>query len=285
MPGTALALAGFAALGYGAASVLQAAAARGRHGTLRIIGRPAYLAGTCLDGLAWLCSLAALRTLPVFQVQGVLACSLGVTAVLARAVLGDRLGRSGALAVVLSVLALCALAAAAGPDHAVSLDLARRAVLAGMVVPITGAGWLAARAGRSATAAGLAGLAFGGAALCARAMTVPPRPLVDPASTAAGLAGDPLAWGLVGFGVAGMLLYASALEHGDPARATAMLWLAEVAVPSVVGVMLLGDSVRPGRGAVAVGGIILSLTAAWLLARRSDQNSGAGPLRPGVRLR
>jgi drug/metabolite transporter (DMT)-like permease len=267
MPTAALALAGLGALGYGSASVLQAVAARGGQGTLRIIARPAYLIGTGLDILAWLCSLAALRTLPVFQVQGVLACSLAVTAVVARVVLGERLGRLGVLAVALSVLSLLVLAAAAGPDQPMSLDLTRRAALAGSVLPIMVAGWFAARARHSLAAAGLAGLAFGGAALCARAITVPSHG--DLVSTAAGVALDPLAWALAGFGVTGILLYATALEHGDPARATAMLWLAEVAAPSVVGVTLLGDSVRPGRGPAAVCAVVLGLAAAWLLTWQS----------------
>ena len=76
-----------AAVLYGAATVLQAAGVR----SLRLVpaGAPLparlwagrlYAVGLALDGLGFLASIAALRTLPLFVVQSAIASSVAVTA-------------------------------------------------------------------------------------------------------------------------------------------------------------------------------------------------------------
>lgn len=71
-----------ASIGYGLASVLQAVGARraAASGAGTAV-QPAHLGGLALDGASWLVSLLALRVLPLFAVQAVLAGSLAVTAV------------------------------------------------------------------------------------------------------------------------------------------------------------------------------------------------------------
>ena len=242
--GLGFALAG--AVGYGVASVLQAIGARGTAGTLRTIGHPAYLAGLGVDALAWLSSLVALRTLPVYEVQAVLAGSLAVTVLVARVVLAARLGRRAVAAVAVAVVALAVLAASSGPQPAPHLAEVARWGVALVAVPVALAGWAATRAGSARAAAVLAGLAYGGTAVCARVATVPADPVHHPGHVLATLAADPPAWALAGYGIAGTLLYAYALEHGQVGRVTALLWAAEVVVPSGIGVLLLGDTVRSG---------------------------------------
>ncbi|MDG6101452.1 hypothetical protein Daura_39695 [Dactylosporangium aurantiacum] len=265
-PGVALAFAAAGAVGYGVSSVLQAAGARRAPGMLQTLRAPAYLGGVALDLLAWLASLAALRTLPVYQVQAVLAGSLAVTVVTARFALGARLRGGDVAAVAVTVAALGVLAAASGPQDAATPSAATRAVLAAAAVPVAAAGWAATRWCRpslaGAVTGALAGLAFGGAALCARAAVLPARPWRDPAAVAA----EPLAWALAVFGVTGTLLYAYALEHGGVGPVTALLWIVEVLVPSVVGVGLLGDTVRPGWGAAAAAAVGATVAAAVALA-------------------
>ncbi len=115
-PAVALAFATAGAFGYGIASVLQAAGARHAPGMLDTLRSPAYLGGVTLDLLAWLASLVALRTLPVYQVQAVLAGSLAVTVLAAKVALGARLRVVDSAAVAVTVVALVALAAASGPQ-------------------------------------------------------------------------------------------------------------------------------------------------------------------------
>lgn len=269
-PAVAFAAAG--AVGYGIASVLQAAGARQSPGMLDTLRAPAYLGGVALDLLAWLASLVALRTLPVYQVQAVLAGSLAVTVVGARVALGARLRVLDTAAVAVTVVALVALAAAAGPQDPAPVPVATRLGLAVAAVPVAVAGWVAARRAPPNVTGAIAGLAYGGAALCAGAVTLPPSPWRDPVAVAA----EPLVWALAGFGVTGTLLYAHALEHGQVGPVTALLWIVEVVVPSAAGVVLLGDTVRPGWGAVAAGAVAATVTAAAVLAH-APANAATAP--------
>lgn len=265
-PAAALALAAAGAAGYGVASVLQAIGARRGSGTLRTLRDPVYLGGLGLDLLAWLASLLALRTLPVYQVQAVLAGSLAVTVVAARVVLAARLRPLDVAAIAVTVVALAALAASSGPQHPAHLPDATRVGLAVAAVPVALAGWAAARLGPPSASGALAGLAFGGAALCARAVTLPANPPQNAAKTLATIAAEPLAWALAGFGVTGTLLYAYALEHGQVGPVTALLWIAEVIAPAGIGVALLGDTVRAGWSMVAATAVIATVAAAAVLA-------------------
>ena len=98
-----------AALCYGAGAILQATAARSQQVTggldvallVRLVRQLPYVAGLGLDAVGFVASLVALRSLPLFLVQAVIASSVGVTAVLAWRFLAVRLDRqecSGSLA-------------------------------------------------------------------------------------------------------------------------------------------------------------------------------------------
>jgi hypothetical protein len=263
----ALAFAVAGALSYGTASVLQAIGAQRGPGTLSTLRDPLYLAGLALDTLAWLASLAALRTLPVYEVQATLAGSLAVTVLAARILLAARLRPVDLAAVAVTLAALVALAASSGPQHLAHLHGPGRLSLALAALPLALASWAAVRRHAPNAAAVLAGLAFGGAALCARAVTVPDRPLRHLSETLTTIAADPLAWALAGYGLTGLLLYAYALEHGRVGPVTALLWIAEVTVPTIVGVALLGDTVRTGWAPVAGIALLASIVAAAVLAR------------------
>src|SRR4051812_24011569 len=78
----ALIAAALAAIGYAAASVLQSRGALGRGSARELARSPFYLAGLALDAVCWVLTLIALRGLPVYVVQAVLASSLAFTVVL-----------------------------------------------------------------------------------------------------------------------------------------------------------------------------------------------------------
>jgi hypothetical protein len=257
-PVVALALAVAAAIGYGVSSVLQGVAARRSEGTWQTLRQPLYLAGLAVDLVAWLASLAAARTLPIYLVQTVLAGSLVVTVLVARFALAVRLRAVDAAAIVVTVAALGVIALSAGAQHPVHLSTAVRTGTLAAAVLLAGAGWLASRAESPGTCAVLAGLAFGGATLAARAAT---------------LSLDPLLPALAVFGLTGMLLYADALEHGQVGPVTSLLWIAEVVVPSALGVIVLGDSVRPGWVLPALLAGAATLAAAVVLATAPAQSA------------
>ena len=132
-----------AALCYGVGSVLQALAARRTaivegldpRLLLRLLKSWRYLVGVGLDGLGFVLSIAAVRTLPLFVVQSVIASFLAVTAILGAIVLHMPLSRRDwiGLGVVIAGLVLVGLSAA--EDGAVSTTRAEQwAVLGATLV-------------------------------------------------------------------------------------------------------------------------------------------------------
>jgi hypothetical protein len=179
-------------------------------------------------------------------------------------------------AVAVTVGALAVLAGSAGPQSAIDLSAAARWSLALSLLPVLLAGWLAGRAGSAGAVSAVAGLAFGGMALCTRAVTVPAGLSSDLPGGLMAIGTDPLAWSLVGFGVAALLLYAFALEHGEVGPVTALLWIVEVVVPAAVGGLLLGDTARAGWLPAAGVAMLAAVGAAAVLAGAPAQSAVAG---------
>lgn len=249
-------------LGYGIGTVLQAAGAARTHG-LAVMRQPVYLVGLGFDGAAWLASLLALQRLPLFAVQALLAGSLCVTVLLARVFLGTKLRRRDGASIVLVALALAAVAGAAGVESSQPPPawFTPSALVALAVVLLVTLGLY--RPGRSVPMAAVAGVAFSGSALCARALHTPGgwRQLIT----------DPVAWAVLGFGVIGAVALSRALERGAVGPAVAVLWVVEVLLPGTVGVLALGDVVRPGWGITAVAAITVAVAGCAVLATSPAQ--------------
>jgi len=265
-----------AAVAYAGASVLQSRGAFG-HGSARELARsPYYLAGLGLDAVGWVLTLVALRDLPVYVVQAVLASSLAFTVVIAWLWLKTGLRARdvtaiGALAVALGVVGIAGreqAAPALGGGVALALTVAgvivTALVVAALVVP---------RRVSSATLAVLAGLAYSGTALAARAVAVR-SPLWHTLAS-------PLPWIVAATGIAGTVAYAAALERGAVGPATALLWAVEVVVPTVVAVPLLGDGVRAGWLVPLIVAVAVVVAASSVLAgapTTADRQPVAGTL-------
>jgi drug/metabolite transporter (DMT)-like permease len=273
-----LACALFAALAYGGASVLQGvAASRAESGSgldprlmVRLARSVPYVSGVGLDLAAFVASLVALQTLPLFLVQSVVASSVGVTAVIAAAI-GVRLRSREIASLLVLGTGLLLLATSAQPDQGTPLTLGLRWGLLASVVVLGVAGMLAARrTGRwsAAVLAVLAGLAFTAVAVVARGLTVPSplwRGLVDP-----GL------WAIVAHGGLGMLLFTTALQRGTVTRATALTFAVDTVVPAAIGLGVLGDATRPGYGKMAAVGFVLTIAGALTLATQDMTYTESG---------
>ena len=263
----ALGLTGLAAVVYGVGSILQAVGARravaSTGGTAGAVKEWTYVSGLGCDLVGWLLSLVALRSLPLFAVQAVLAGSVAVTVVLAFVVFGVRLRSVDVGAVALVTVALALIGLSSGTQGTRPVGVGTMVGLLVAWVLVTAGGWLAARWGASVVVGGFAGLAFGGAALCARA--------TRPHASIVGVVGNRLVWGVVLFGLVGIALHARALGSGRVGSVTAALWVTEVVVPAIAGVVLLDDRVRRGWGAVGFGGVVLAVGATVVLARSPAQ--------------
>jgi drug/metabolite transporter (DMT)-like permease len=257
------------AIGYGIASVLQAMAARRERDTggvdprllARLIKQGPFIAGITLDCFAFAAQFLALRTLPVFVVQAIQASNLAVTAVVSIPLLGMRLrGREwAAVGAVCAGLAL--LGVAAGSEHAAPVsDRTRWALLIGaVVVSVIGflAGTLVKRRG-PVVLGFVAGLGFGVVALAARVITNYSVPH---------LLRDPAVYALVIGGVISFLFYATGLQRGKVTTVTAAVIVGETLLPSLVGIIVLGDRPRSGMAVFAVIGFLIAVAGAIVLAR------------------
>ncbi|MRK01779.1 hypothetical protein GEV27_09620 [Aeromicrobium sp. S22] len=269
-----------AALSYGVASVLEAVATRRTETVegldprlmVRLLRSWQYVLGVALDGLGFLLSLVAVRSLPLFAVQSVVASFLAVTAILGAIFLGMRLGRGDWIGLGVVVLGLVLVGASATSDSSVDVSraeqwgvLAAAALLAVLAVPLAK---LDGAAGATALGA-VAGLGYGVTAVASR-MLPGDLSLAHIAGEIDTLLASPATYALVVGGAVAMLTYSVALQRGSVTRATAPLVVGETVAPAVVGLLLLGDHARPGWGPVAVAGFVLAVVGAVSLARHGE---------------
>ena len=224
--------------------------------------QPRYLAGLACDGLGWALSVAALRVLPVFAVQSVLAGTVPVTAVGAGGGNPRRLPRRQLAAIGIVVLGLGLVAASAAPGRAHRLPAAATPVLltTALLVVLVG---LSVRSRSPLLGAALAGVAFGGVSLSVRAVHIASSLW----TSVRDLMTEPLAYAVLVFGATGTVALAGAMRRGAVATVVAVLSVTEVVVPGLVGLALLGDRVRPGWAVVIGMGWVLTVTGVVLLTR------------------
>ena len=266
------------ALCYGVASVMQAISVRAASrrtmaqvaqagegvdaGLLvRLARQGLFLASVAIDLVGFIAQLIALRRLPLFEVQAIMASNLAVTAVFAAWLMKARLTVREWLAVAGVVAGVCLLGLSAGSEGAARVGRAFELGLIVAVAAVGAAGFAVARLPnpvRTPALGAIAGLGFASLAVAARIL-----PGFGPVQ----LIRSPAAYTVAAAGIISFLLYATALEGGSVTTATAAVVLAETAPPALIGVLFLGDTTRRGLTAVAVLGFALAVACALALAR------------------
>lgn len=225
--------------------------------------QPRYLAGFALAVLGWVLSVVALRSLPAFVVQSVLASSIAVVAVAAhcwRLRWMPRSVRAGVVAVLVG-LVLVAASSTPGlpralPPQATPVLLAFAGTLALVFVPLV-------RVRRPLLTAVVAGVAFGGISLSVRAVHV----TASQWSSGFDVVGEPLVYAMAVSGSLGAALVAEALRRGRVSSVTSTTSVTGVVVAAVLSPVLLGDAVRTGWAPALAGGIALTVVGVLLLDR------------------
>lgn len=275
-----------AAVCYGGASILQALAARQERTAegldprllLRLVKSWRYLLGLALDGLAFLLSIAALQTMPLFAVQAIVSSFLAITAVLGAIFLKMPLTRRDKIALGVVIGGLVMVGMSAAEDKAVDVSSGERW---GILVAALALGALAVPLGRlkgakgAAALGGVAGLGFGVVAIAARVL--PEIGLETLFSDLGALLRDPATYALAVAAVVALLTYSTALQRGTVTQATAPLVVGETVIPAIVGVVMLGDVPRQGWEWVAVVGFALAVGGAVALAGHGDLAEAAPP--------
>src|SRR5580692_3947107 len=265
------------AFSYGIASVMQAIAVRaasrrpaedadaaGRVDpglVVRMLRQGPFLASIAIDLIGFIAQLIALRRLPLFAVQAIIAANLAVTAVCAAWLMKARLSAREWLAVAGVVVGVGLLGSSAGAQGAAKVSWAFQLGLIIAVAAVAVAGAMAARLpnpARTPVLGAIAGLGYAVLAVSARIL---------PGFTPAELVRNPATYTLAAAGIVSFMLYAAALDGGSVTTATAAVILAETMPPALIGVIFLGDSTRPGLTAVAALGFALAVVCAVALAR------------------
>ncbi|MGL5808594.1 MAG: hypothetical protein ACRCYQ_01460 [Nocardioides sp.] len=253
---------------FGLAPVAQAAAVRrfgaragdfgwfvtrGWRERLFVVVLAAYLAGFVLHAIAIVLT-------PLYLAQATISLSLPITAWFAARRLGESLGPrvwTGVAAIAAGLVLLVVAAGAPGEP-----------ILAGWFVTTLWIGVaIVALVGRRngslppLALAVTAGLGYAGSALAVRGVgsgPLEPSPIQVVEVLAAALAVP--AYGLLAF-----WLYTVALGRSSAASVSGWVVAGQTLVPAAIGVLWLGDGIRPGWTAAALGGLVLSIGGALTL--------------------
>ncbi|HIW61163.1 MAG TPA: hypothetical protein H9881_01790 [Candidatus Stackebrandtia excrementipullorum] len=268
-------------MAYGVANFLQAIAASREqaHETfnpkllLKLASQKTYLVGIACQVLGFLLAIFARADLPLFLVQAAVAAGLGVTAVLGVVVLKWKLPRAEIALLAGLTIGIAALVVSAQPSVSKDLDTVAVLALAGSWIVIAGLGWFAAHRIRgvpgSVALGALAGLAFGAAAVAS-------RPLAG-AIGVADLISHPLLYVIIVQSLTGQLLLALAMQRGSTTAAIAAMDAAFAVPAAVVGLLLLGDRIRPGLEWLAATGFLVTLGTVLALTRYAEPQAGKLP--------
>lgn len=258
---------------YGLANLLQSiAATRMASSTtlnpgllLRLFGHRIYLVGLGCQILGFFMALAARRDLPLFLVQSAVTGGLCVTALLGVVLLKWRLPKAEIVLLLLVVLGIGALAASAEPSKGEPLDTKGIIALVGVLVVIAIVSIFAGRIQGvlgSVVLGSIAGLCFASAAIAA-------RPLAG-AQSITEFVFNPLLYLVIAHSLTGQLLLGLAMQRGSTNAAVAGMDAAGAVPAAVIGLVLLGDQIRPGLEWIAVIGFVVTLGAVIALTRYAE---------------
>ena len=262
-----------AAAANAGAALLEAMATRRATRTAGVLTSPMYLGGLLLDIAGWVLTVLALRYMPIVAVQAIVSGQVAITVIASHWVFDTPLRRVDLLAAAANVVGLGLLVGSAKtgdlPHAGVGGTIALLAVL--VVLAVVGIG-TAVRSRRSVLIAFLAGLSFGGTAVAVRLLDLD-GPFGEVVHT---VVTDPVAWALLGYAALGLGLYTVALSRGAVGPVVAVLAVTETLAPGLLGLVLLGDSIRSGWAFGFVVGLVLALGGVVVLARSPAQASLAG---------
>jgi drug/metabolite transporter (DMT)-like permease len=278
-------------LAYGVANLLQSRAATRttmHHKfdpklLVRLAGQRTYLLGVGCQTLGFILAFLARRDLPLFLVQASVAAGLGVTALLGVLVLKWSLPTAELILLALLLAGISALVLSAEPAHSRRIGPAMVLALAASALVIAALGYFAARlhgALGSVVLGSLAGIDFSAAAIAA-------RPLTNE-HTAGGFLSNPLLYLLLVHSLVGQLLLGLAMQRGSTTAAVAAMDAAGAIPAAIVGLLVLGDRIEPGRGWLGALGFVVTLGAVIGLTRYAEpqhHHATATGRRPDPRLR
>lgn len=224
-----------------------------------------YVVGILLDLVGWLLILVAVRILPLFLVQTIIAASVVVTVLADRLILHTRLNNRVYAAIALVLLGLVLVGSAASPEASRTVSHLVRLCVLFAPIPILLLGFALSRfKQRSATIglAALGGVAFGATSVVGR--------MLPHALHFQQLIRNGLIWALISYGVLGLLLFTTALQRASATTANAVMISCDTLFPALFGIVFFGDTVRHGLWVPALLGAALTLAGSLIIALQPE---------------
>jgi drug/metabolite transporter (DMT)-like permease len=219
---------------------------------LRLLKDMPYVFGIILALAGFGLSLVALRVLPLFLVQSVIAASIVVTAFGEQLILHRKLDKQIYFALALIVAGLFMLSISAVAGHAtVTSQLSKNLVIL-MPLPIfiVGVLFIYLRGKLSALVlAALGGLAYGNTSTIARILTYP-HPLWK-------LIDNPLLYSLIFSAMLGQYFFTVALQRTTATKSNAIMITLQTFGPALFGLLFFDDKIRHGFELLVLLGSIL----------------------------
>jgi hypothetical protein len=244
---------------YGVATYLEHLAAR-RHIAIRsldlrhllkLLKQSPYLMGIFLDLLGWALFLFAARKLPLFLDLSFVAASLMVTAIIAHFRSKLKLNSEGRdITLVMIGIILLGFIAQPSTTYVVNHYFIRSLEIFPALLAIVGVTWLRSETNKvSALALAVcSGLAFGATGIIARVINLAHFNLHTVL--------QPLIVSLIAYGVLGMIFLAAAFQKDTINRVNSALYSSELIIPSLLGILFLGDRVRHGLWLPLIAGFL-----------------------------
>lgn len=226
-----------------------------------------YVSGLILDLLGWGLTVFAVRYIPLFLAEAIIAAGVAVTALLDWIVLRHRLTRSTWFGISVLLTGLGLLGSSATRQTSLSIHGVLEWAVIITPVACLAAGVLLVRWRNRLSVIPLAllsGVAFGGTSVVGRVLPI--------TSHWWRLLFHPLFWSLAIYGYAGVWLFTIALQRGLATTVNASMTAAQMLVPTIIGLIFLSDDIRGGLWLPLILGIACTLGGVSVIARTSLQS-------------
>lgn len=220
-----------------------------------------YFFGIVLDISGYALTIYAVRHLPLYLVQAIIASSIVITALLVRLYSRQKISGRAYAAMSLIVIGLIMLSLASSPESARPVTATLKGLIIIAPLPIAIVGYFAARSRKSQSAVAMAvlgGLAFGGTSVLGRIFTLS-TPLLHTIYS-------PLTFALLANGLLGILLFSTSLQRAQATTINATMAATQTLIPAIIGIAFLGDSARNGLWSLVIFGSLISLSGVIILA-------------------
>lgn len=236
---------------------------------LRLFKQRSYLLATFLDLVGWLFFLLAARRLPLYLDLSFVALSLVVTAIISHYILKVKTLNSEIMAIILVVVGIILLGIVAQPTAAAKVTKTFIIVLEFTSLPIAIIGlYYLKNHNKKYSAlilASLSGLTFGITGIISR--------IIHISNISISQLFQSLTFALIIFGGLGIFFLAASLQRERINRVNSVLYSSELALPSLIGIIYLGDSTKNGLWPITILGFVLVFFGTIIIATHTKSQS------------